>query len=258
MKSVSFRDKVKVRWIRNVADISKRELKRRWYSREDFERMRDHTKELSERLSSLYHFDVLCSRGLTPPDARQFRHAKLKNCRQHVLMEQEEQLDGGRGVLHPIALARISSFYTRDSVNKAIKRGAIIQQQVRDQERKSTSRRQLYQRSVSDTILETETRDDSSAIIVASSDVTVTRGGKQQRRGCLRRSSSDTTKQLLWEETISTTISTSSVSSQRWAASSPQQSISKPSVSSSSSFHRWRQLSASPVRLPITETLLLG
>ena len=240
-KTVSFRRTVNVRRTRNVDDLSEREVRRRWYNRKDFERMRNQTKELSKRLSGHYQADVLGSRGLEPPAVRDQRNETIKNGQLVVLMEQEQQWDGGRGVVHPLTLARISSAYTKRSVEKAIRRAAIIRQQVRDQERKAETAVNRWkpivpsriQRSVSDTF-EPPTRKKIEADSSSAEEV---------RREC-RRCSSDTTKLIQTTNANATLLLEQHESLQRR---SPQQTMPRSTVVSS--FHRWRQLSVVPPRL---------
>jgi hypothetical protein len=148
MKQVRFCKKIKVRRVQSCKDITSEEMQAAWYRRQDYERARSQTKELAIHLSGECHVDVLRSIGLEPSEMKRQKHVTMRNCQLAVLLEQEQQWNGGRGFIHPRALARISSNFTKASVDEAIRRGAIVQQQVRDDERK---RPLCIRRTASDT-----------------------------------------------------------------------------------------------------------
>jgi hypothetical protein len=209
IKQVRFCRKIKVRRVQNRTDISDDEMKASRYSRQDYECMRNQTKELASHLSGSFHVDVLRSRGLEPSKVKRQKHVTIRNGQLVVLLEQEQQWDGGRGVIHPRALARIATTFTKSSVDEAMRRGAIAQQEVRNQE---TKRPTFIRRSVSDTPK------------LGQTSVTAA------RRSC-RRCASDTSK----------LEKPNNVSPHR----SSSRSLSRPV----SSFHRWRHLSVVPPRL---------
>ena len=92
--------------------------------------MKAECRLLAERLSAAYPDDILRSRGLETPEVKRERQCTVIDIQWIVLDEQHLQLDGGRGVIQPRALAKLASTLTRKSVEEALTRATILREEV--------------------------------------------------------------------------------------------------------------------------------
>lgn len=131
-RSVQFSSTVRVRTIRMVDDLTEEEFDAAWYSREEFQRIRerevklaklasDQTQSNKEAMFTLYAIASL--------DIREELRDKTKKYIYCILAEQERQWS--QEANDPFLLASVSDFVTTESREQALQRGNILARHVK-------------------------------------------------------------------------------------------------------------------------------
>ena len=130
-KSVKFSGKVRVRTICMVDDLTDDEVDAAWYSREEFQRIRERENKLSKLASDQTASNqeaMLTLYAIASEDIRSESRGKIKEYAYSILAEQERQWNQESN--DPFLLASVCHFLTTDSREQALQRGSVLARHV--------------------------------------------------------------------------------------------------------------------------------
>lgn len=130
-RSVKFSGKVKVRSIRTVDELTDDEFDAAWFSREEFQRIRERETKLallaSEQTPSNQEA-MLTLYAIASEDIRLESRRKIKEYAYCILAEQERQWN--KEANDPFLLASVCHFLATDSREKASQRGNVLAKHI--------------------------------------------------------------------------------------------------------------------------------